>query len=105
MLKDTLVLCLGEFGRTPEIKNGDGRDHYSQTWSAVLAGGGIKGGQVVGSTTDDGMEVKDRPVTVPDLFRTLAQAFGVKADQTNFAGPRPIQLVDKAGGVVNELLA
>ncbi len=103
LLQDTLVLCVGEFGRTPRINGNAGRDHYPRTWSALLAGGGVKGGQVIGATTDDGMEVKDRPVTVPDLFCTLASAFGIDAAQTNFAGPRPITLVDKEGKLVPEV--
>jgi uncharacterized protein (DUF1501 family) len=104
LLKDTIVLCVGEFGRTPKINANAGRDHWPNTWSAVLAGGGVKGGQVIGATTDDGMKVKDRPVTVPDLFFTLSKAFGVDPTQVNFAGPRPINLVDKAGQYVPELL-
>jgi hypothetical protein len=105
LLKDTLVVCLGEFGRTPKINPNGGRDHFPATWSAVLAGGGIKGGQVIGATTDDGMQVKDNPVTVPDLFFTLSKAFGVDPTQVNFAGPRPINLVDKSGKLVPGLLA
>ncbi|MFN0205279.1 MAG: DUF1501 domain-containing protein [Planctomycetota bacterium] len=104
LLKDTIVMCFGEFGRTPRI-NDSGRDHYPKTWSAVLAGGGIKGGQVVGSTTPDGMDIKDRPVTIPDLYRTLGSQFGVDTHQVNFAGPRPITLVDKAGVMIPELIA
>lgn len=104
LLQDTLVLCIGEFGRTPRINGNGGRDHWPATWSAVLAGGGVKGGQAVGATTEDGTKVKDRPVTVPDLFCTLARAFGIDPTQVNFAGPRPIHLVDKAGQTVPEIL-
>lgn len=103
MLKDTLVVCFGEFGRTPKI-SGTGRDHWPGTWSALAAGGGVKGGQVWGATTDDGMAVKDQPVSVPDLFATFASVFGIDAAQVNFAGPRPITLVDK-GTPVAGLLA
>jgi hypothetical protein len=105
LLKDTIVMCFGEFGRTPKINNNGGRDHYPQAWSAVFAGGGIKGGQVVGATTEDGREVKDRPVTIPDLYRTLGSLYGINTQQINFAGPRPITLVDKPGVLVPELLA
>jgi uncharacterized protein DUF1501 len=104
LLKDTVVLCLGEFGRTPRINANGGRDHFPGTWSAVLAGGGIKGGQVIGATTDDGMQVKDNPVTVPDLFFTLSKQFGIDPTQVNFAGPRPIHLVDKVGKPVSGLV-
>lgn len=105
LLKDTLVVCMGEFGRTPRINGNGGRDHFPRTWSAVLAGGGVKGGQVIGSTTDDGMDVKDHPVTIPDLYRTLGAGFGIDTTQVNFAGPRPITLVDKAGKLVPDLFA
>jgi uncharacterized protein (DUF1501 family) len=103
LLKDTMVVCLGEFGRSPKINGNNGRDHHAMAWSAVFAGGGVKGGQVIGATSDDGVEVKSRPVKVPDLYRTLATGFGIDPAQTNFAGPRPIKLVD-GGEVVAELL-
>lgn len=105
LLKDTIVMCFGEFGRTPKINSNGGRDHHPRTWSAVFAGGGIKGGQVIGATTDDGENVKDHPVTIPDLYRTLGSQFGVDTQQVNFAGPRPITLVDKTGVMIPEMLA
>src|SRR5204862_7244963 len=67
LLDSTLIVWMGEFGRTPKINGNKGRDHWANSWSTMLAGGGIKGGQVVGKTSDDGMEVKDRLVTTPDL--------------------------------------
>jgi uncharacterized protein (DUF1501 family) len=103
LLKDTLVLCLGEFGRTPKINGDRGRDHWSDAFSAVLAGGGVKGGQVVGATDAKGELVKERPVTVPDLFATLLSALGVDpTKQYHTPGGRPIRLADK-GKVVREL--
>lgn len=104
LLKDTMVVCMGEFGRTPRINANNGRDHYPKTWSAVVGGAGIKGGQVFGATTPDGMEVKDNPVTIADLYRTLGHAFGLDTQQVNFAGARPINLVDKAGQLVPQIL-
>ncbi len=77
MLDSTLVVVMGEFGRTPRINNDTGRDHYPRAWSLALAGGGIQGGRVVGSTDKDGVEVKERPVTVPELFATLYHCLGV----------------------------
>src|SRR5262249_34882522 len=62
LLDDTLVIWMGEFGRTPRINNNGGRDHYSRAWSAVLAGSGIKGGQVVGNTDHQGSAVQERPI-------------------------------------------
>src|SRR3954471_10688227 len=70
LLASTLVVWLGDFGRTPQINDKGGRDHFPECSSVLLAGGGVKGGQVVGSTDNDGAEVRDRPVTVPDLYRT-----------------------------------
>lgn len=105
LLKETLVMVIGEFGRTPKINANGGRDHFPNTWSALLAGGGIAGGQAYGSTTEDGTQVKDDPVSVPDLYFTLAKAFGIEPTQVNFAGPRPVNLVDKSGKLVSRLLA
>jgi uncharacterized protein (DUF1501 family) len=105
LLDDTLVLCLGEFGRTPEINGDKGRDHWSQAFSAVLAGGGVRGGQVYGATDDKGAEVKDRPVGVPDLYATLLKAFGIDGTKTyRTPGGRPIKLADK-GKIVEGLFA
>ena len=71
LLQDTLVVWMGEVGRTPYINNRAGRDHYIRAWTIVLAGGGIKGGQVYGATDADGKEVKDNPVSEGDLFATI----------------------------------
>ncbi|GAC1471073.1 MAG: DUF1501 domain-containing protein [Isosphaeraceae bacterium] len=105
LLDETLIVCMGEFGRTPEINGGQGRDHWSDAFSAVLAGGGIRGGQVIGSSDPKGATVKDRPVTVPDLFATLLSAFGVDGTKS-YQTPegRPIKLVEK-GKVVQELFS
>src|SRR5262249_34495390 len=67
LLGRTLVVWMGEFGRSPKINANAGRDHYPRAFSVALAGAGVRGGQVVGATTDDGLAVKDRPVTVADL--------------------------------------
>src|SRR4029077_8817051 len=71
LLDTTLVVWMGEFGRTPRINGANGRDHWAVSWSTVLAGGGIKGGQVIGKTSADGMEVSERPVSVPDFLATV----------------------------------
>jgi uncharacterized protein (DUF1501 family) len=102
LLEETLVLCLGEFGRTPVINATQGRDHHAEVFSAVLAGGGVKGGQVIGKSDDKGEKVKDRPVTVPDLYATLLTLFGLKPDRTYQVSGRPIKLADK-GTVVREV--
>jgi hypothetical protein len=104
MLEKTLVIWMGEFGRTPRINPNAGRDHYPRAFNVALAGGGIKGGQVVGKTSAGGDQVTDRPVTVSDLFRTVYTTLGIDADHENMSRiGRPIKLVD-GGEVVKELL-
>lgn len=76
LLSSTLVVWMGEFGRTPEINAEKGRDHYGRAFSVVLAGGGIQGGRIIGKTDPDGREILEDPVTVPDLFATLLAATG-----------------------------
>ncbi len=70
---------MGEFGRTPEItgQGSPGRNHWTKSWSLALGGCGVRPGVVVGSTTDDGTAVKDRPVTIPDLFATFYTLVGI----------------------------
>jgi uncharacterized protein (DUF1501 family) len=103
MLDRTLVIWMGEFGRTPRINPRAGRDHYPRAFSAVLAGGGVRGGQVIGQLDPSGSEVTDRPVLVTDLFRSVYHALGIDADYENVSSNgRPIKLVD-GGNVVTEL--
>lgn len=108
LLDSTLVVVLGEFGRTPKINNRTptvGRDHWARNFSCLLAGGGIKGGQVVGTTSDDGMEIEDRPVEVDDLFRTMCRSLKIDADEEMWTpSNRPLRIVD-AGAPVEELFA
>lgn len=77
LLEETTILWMGEFGRTPTINPGGGRDHYPNAASAVLAGGGIAGGQAYGRTGDDGVEVVEGKTEVGDLLATLCTALGV----------------------------
>jgi hypothetical protein len=99
LLDSTLVVWAGDFGRTPWMNGRGGRDHYPAVTPAVLAGGGVRGGQVIGATDDRGHEVVDRPLAVPDLFASIARAAGLDPDRerTSRAG-RPIATVD--GGTV-----
>jgi uncharacterized protein (DUF1501 family) len=102
-LQRTLVIWMGEFGRTPKINGNTGRDHFPRAFNVALAGGGIKGGKVIGSTTPDGMDVKDRPVSVADLFCTFCQVFKINPRKENMSTVgRPIKIVD-GGKPVNEL--
>lgn len=104
LLESTTILWMGEFGRTPRINNSTGRDHFPAAWSAVLAGGGIAGGQAFGRTSVDGMRVEDGQVSAEDLLATLAAATGVGADANliNEDG-RPIPIAE--GKPIREVLA
>jgi uncharacterized protein (DUF1501 family) len=94
LLERTLVVCMGEFGRTPTINERQGRDHYPQVFSSLLFGAGIPGGTVVGSSTPDGSAVATDPVRVPDLFATVAARLGLDPAGVRYAGDRPITLTD-----------
>jgi hypothetical protein len=103
LLDTTLVVWMGEFGRTPRINPRAGRDHYPRAFNVLLAGGGIRGGQVIGSTDEGGTEVTDRPVTVVDLFQTFSKSLGIDPTFENIApNGRPIAIVD-GGEPVAEL--
>jgi hypothetical protein len=104
-LEKTLVIWMGEFGRTPRINPNNGRDHYPRAFSLALAGAGIRGGQVVGATSEGGNDVKDRPVAVPDLFCTFCRCLGVDPRKENLSPQgRPIKIVD-GGEPIRELFA
>jgi hypothetical protein len=105
LLQDTLIVWMGEVGRTPYINNRAGRDHYIRGWTIVLAGGGIKGGQVYGSTDIDGKGVKDDPTTEGDLFATIYTALGVNPRTKHFVGTRPIWATPENSKVLKELMA
>jgi hypothetical protein len=76
-LESTLVVAAGEFGRTPRINAAGGRDHWPGVWSVALAGGGVRGGQVVGSSDAHAAAPADRPVTLPDLTATIYHSLGI----------------------------
>jgi hypothetical protein len=105
MLDRTLVIWMGEFGRTPRINGQNGRDHFPRAFTVALAGAGVRGGRVIGATSADGSEVKERPVTVPDLFTTFCHALTINPRKEH-RGPldRPIKIVD-GGQAVKELFA
>jgi hypothetical protein len=103
LLERTLVIWMGEFGRTPRINVGAGRDHFPQAFNLALAGAGVRGGQVIGATNRLGAEVSLRPVTVPDLFVTFYRALGINPrheNQSNVGRPLPIV---EGGSVVEEV--
>ena len=105
-LEKTLIVVLSEFGRTPRINDGGGRDHWARVFSCMMAGGGIKGGSIIGASDPDGMEVAERPVKVADLHATLCHALGIDFNKelTTPQG-RPIRLVRKEANPINELFA
>ncbi|MCI0457759.1 MAG: DUF1501 domain-containing protein [Gemmataceae bacterium] len=105
LLERTLVICMGEFGRTPRINANNGRDHFPRAFSLALAGGGVRGGRVIGSTNTTGNDITQRPVTVPDLFCSFCQSLGINPRRENITPiGRPIRIVD-GGQAVRELFA
>jgi uncharacterized protein (DUF1501 family) len=108
MLEDTLVVCLSEHGRTPKINSakGGGRDHWSQAYSALFAGGGVARGRVVGATDKHAAEVTSTPVGPKDALATMYHLLGIDPhtfipDHTG----RPISLLPDSARVVTEMLA
>jgi hypothetical protein len=105
LLDSTLVIWTGEFGRTPRVNPNSGRDHFPRAFTSILAGGGVKGGQVIGATDAGGDAVQDRPVTVNDFLRTTCRSLGIDADKQNMSSiGRPIKIVD-GGEAVKEVFA
>ncbi|MBI1248385.1 DUF1501 domain-containing protein [bacterium] len=103
MLEDTLVVWMGEFGRTPKFKQDGGREHYSDGWITCLSGGGVKMGQVIGATDKEGVSVSDRPIDVPDLFVSFCKILGMNPHDEYVTGQdQPLQLV-KGGELIHEL--
>lgn len=91
----TLIVWTGEFGRTPRVNPRTGRDHWPRNFNALLAGGGIKGGQVIGETSRDGTTLTKEPVNVPDLFCSICQSMNVNPTK-EIMSPigRPMKIVD-----------
>jgi hypothetical protein len=105
LLDQTLIIWMGEFGRTPRINAKSGRDHYSRAWSTLLAGGGIRGGQVIGRTDAQAAAVQDRPISVRDFLATVCQILGIDPTKKVMTPiGRPIRIVDQGEKVIHELL-
>jgi len=96
LLEETVVAVLSEFGRTPRINPKGGRDHYPNAWTNFLAGGNIRGGQVIGSTDKIGAQPNDFPVEPPQILASIYHAMGINLDTTMMPGPgdRPVRLVE-----------
>lgn len=105
LLDSTVIVWMGEFGRTPRINENAGRDHYARAWSAVVGGGGLKGGLAVGETSADGTTVESKPHSAEDLMATVCQAMGLSL-QTNFTSSngRPMKIAG-GGAPISELFA
>jgi uncharacterized protein (DUF1501 family) len=109
LLDSTVVLAMGEFGRTPFQNPAFGRDHWPTCWSLVLGGGGIKGGQVVGSSDEQGAQVTSRATSMGDVFASIYKAFGIDwTKEYDTPVGRPIKIAnaleDRTGTPIAELL-
>ena len=109
LLGSTVVLAMGEFGRTPFVNPDLGRDHWPTSWSLALGGGGIRGGQVVGSTDETGAKLTSSATSIGDVFATIYKAFGIdwtKEYDTPIGRPIKIanSLDDQTGAPIAELL-
>jgi hypothetical protein len=105
LLDETLVLVMGEFGRTPKLNSAGGRDHWPRAFSVLLAGGGVRGGQAIGRTDARGESPADRPITPADLARTVYTILGIDPDREyRTADGRPVK-VAAGGAAIPECLA
>jgi hypothetical protein len=107
-LDSTLLIWMGEFGRSPQVTSGGGRNHWARAWSSVLAGGGVRGGQIVGRTDRDAAEVVERPISVTDFLATVCTILGIDYTRQNHPSgvKRPIPIVDTSKQVtlISELM-
>lgn len=105
LLGNTIVVWMGEFGRTPKINARGGRDHYPRCFNVALAGGGVQGGQVIGNSGSDGVAPVNSPVSVPDLYTSICKSLGVDPAHENVSPiGRPLKIVD-GGNVIPGLFA
>jgi uncharacterized protein (DUF1501 family) len=103
--ESTVVLCMGEFGRTPQINGNTGRDHFARAWSVALGGGAIQGGRVIGATNDDGTNVETEPFSSEDLMATVCHALGISLNTTFTAqNGRPLKIAG-GGKLIRDLFA
>ncbi|HUY33196.1 MAG TPA: DUF1501 domain-containing protein [Pirellulales bacterium] len=105
MLEDTAIIWMGEFSRTPRINGTTGRDHWARSWSVVVGGGGMKGGQAIGATNDDGTAVVTEPYSSEDVMASVLKALGVSLETTfTSKNNRPMKIAN-SGRVIKELFA
>ncbi|MBS0262382.1 MAG: DUF1501 domain-containing protein [Planctomycetes bacterium] len=104
MLKDTTIVWMGEFGRTPRINQDVGRDHWAASWSVMVGGGGLKGGLAVGETDQDGTSCISQAYLPGDIWATVAQAMGIPLDTVHTSkNGRPMKLAN-GGTAIKELI-
>jgi uncharacterized protein (DUF1501 family) len=103
LLESTLVVWMGEFGRTPKINGDAGRDHWPGCYSVLMAGGGVRGGQVIGSSDETGAYPKDRPVSPADIHASIYTALGYDHRSISYRSSdgRPVALTE--GATIHEL--
>jgi uncharacterized protein (DUF1501 family) len=105
LLKNTLVVTLAEFGRTPAINAQLGRDHFASAWSTTLSGCGIQGGAVYGKSDATGNRVAEGEIGAAELFATIYRALGINHQKNYFVGSRPIPLTEPGTKPVTAVLA
>ena len=105
LFDETLIVVMGEFGRTPKLNTAGGRDHWPRVFSAVLAGGGVQGGQVIGSSDTVGEGPKDRPVTPADLAATIYRLLGIDPKlELHTSDGRPVRVAPYQSQAITEIV-
>ncbi len=105
LLKDTAIIWMGDFSRTPRINGNGGRDHWARAWSVMVGGGGLKGGVAVGKTNEDGTAVDTDPYTSQDVMATICKTLGISLETTFTSNNgRPMKIAN-SGKVIKELFA
>ena len=103
LLDETLVVAMGEFGRTPKLNTGGGRDHWPRVFSVVLAGGGVRGGQVIGASDRIGESPQERPISPADLANTIYTLLGIDPDgELMTSDGRPVR-INQGGHYISEI--
>jgi len=105
LIKDTVVMWMGEFGRTPRINGNSGRDHWARSWSCLIGGGDVAGGKIVGETNEDGTRVESEPYSAQDLMASACKGLGISLETTfTSKNGRPMKIAN-SGKVIKELFA
>jgi hypothetical protein len=105
LLEHTVLVWMGEFGRTPRINQNSGRDHWARSWSVVLGGGGLKGGQAIGATDADGVEIIGKSYVAGDVWATVAKALGIPVDREYTSELKRPMKIANGGNPISELVA